>query len=76
VVCSTAASLPEVVGDAAVLVAPFDTSAWLTVMLELWRDDRRRQTMREAGIARARTFSIERLALETLSVYHDMIAAQ
>lgn len=75
VVASTAASLPEVVGSAGELVPPFDVTAWTRVISELWSDDARRARMSRNGLAQARTFSIERLALGTLAVYDETLAA-
>jgi glycosyltransferase involved in cell wall biosynthesis len=69
VLTSNVASLPEVVGDAGVLVDPRDVDAIARGMVRLWEDDALRRELRRRGLERARTFSWDRTALETLSVY-------
>ena len=62
-------SLPEVVGDAAVLVDPHDVDAIAREMARLWQDEALRRELAARGLERARTFSWERTASQTLSVY-------
>jgi glycosyltransferase involved in cell wall biosynthesis len=59
VVASTAASLPEVVGDAAVLVDPEDVASIADGMARLSGDDALANELRRRGPARARLFSWE-----------------
>jgi glycosyltransferase involved in cell wall biosynthesis len=74
VVSSTRGSLPEVLGDGALLVDPTDRTA-LGEALEavLGRTDVR-ERLRRQGRARARTFTWERCAERTLEVYRDVLA--
>jgi glycosyltransferase involved in cell wall biosynthesis len=68
VACSNVSSLPEVVGDAALLFDPLDTEAMATTMgLALQRKDLHRQ-MVERGIERARGFTWARCAKRVLAV--------
>ena len=60
VVTSSTSSLPEVVGDAAILVAPDDERAICDAMSGLWQRDDLHQSLSERGLARARQFSWER----------------
>jgi glycosyltransferase involved in cell wall biosynthesis len=69
VIASTGGSLPEIVGDAALLVDPFDVAALGAAMRRIWREPALRQEMVERGRARARQFSWRRAAEETLDVY-------
>lgn len=69
VVASNAASIPEVVGDAGLLVDPHDVSAWQQALTAVLTSSERTAAMRDAGIRRAATFTWERTARETLAVY-------
>jgi glycosyltransferase involved in cell wall biosynthesis len=73
VVVSDRSSLPEVVGDAGVLVDPEDTAA-LTAALQRSLDDARwQQTARERGLTRAAQFTWRRSAEIALSVYEKVL---
>ena len=69
VLASNVSSLPEVVGDAGVLVDPQDVDAIAREMARLWQDEALRRELAARGIERARSFSWERTASQTLSVY-------
>jgi alpha-1,3-rhamnosyl/mannosyltransferase len=75
VVVSNVASLPEVVGDAGVLLDPQDTAGWTTAMRRLAEDDAWRQMWRHRGPARAAEFSWRRCATQTLACYEAALAA-
>lgn len=70
VVTSDTSALPEIVGDAGLLIPPHDVPAWADAMVELLVDADRRAALSARGLARARAFSWERAAGETLRVYH------
>ena len=70
VVASTAGSLPEVVGDAGVLVEPGQPEA-LAAGVE--RALAERETLVAAGIARAGQFTWEETARRTLTVYEELL---
>jgi glycosyltransferase involved in cell wall biosynthesis len=76
VVTSNSSSLPEVVGDAGVLVEPMDVEGLASALRGVLEDDERRARLREAGLARAREFSWRRMAQETVRVYADVLGAQ
>ncbi len=59
VVASTASSVPEVVGEAGLLVEPEDVAGWTATMGRLLEDASLRQRLREAGLRRAATFTWE-----------------
>ncbi|HID85932.1 MAG TPA: glycosyltransferase, partial [Anaerolineae bacterium] len=71
VVCSNASSLPEVAGDAALLVDPLDVEALAATMERVLGDDKLRAELIERGFERARKFSWERCAHETLAVLEE-----
>jgi glycosyltransferase involved in cell wall biosynthesis len=74
VVCSDAASLPEVVGDAGVLVPPRDVGAWIRAIDRLLSDAPLRAGFGARGLARARRFSWDAAAERTLEVYRSVLA--
>ncbi len=75
VVTSNISSLPEVAGDAAVLVDPRDEQGLAAAIARLLRDEALRGRLREAGIARARQFSWEATARRTLDAYAAVVQA-
>jgi len=72
VIASSASSLPEIAGDAALLVEPEAAIAWAESIRAVVNDASRLQQMRERGIAQAKKFSWERAARETLQVYEGI----
>ena len=69
VVSSSGGSLPEVLGDAAVVVPDFDPAAWLAALGRAATDNGLRTRLKSAGMARAATYRWERTAAETWRVY-------
>jgi glycosyltransferase involved in cell wall biosynthesis len=72
-VVSTVGSLPEIAGDAALVVPPRDPEAIRGAMEALLVDPARRRELRARGLARAREFSWRRAARETLRVYQAVL---
>jgi glycosyltransferase involved in cell wall biosynthesis len=75
-IVSNVSSLPEVVGDAALLVNPRDSEEIAVAMHRLLTDDALHAELREKGLQRARTFSWEKAAQRTLEVYRQVVAAR
>jgi glycosyltransferase involved in cell wall biosynthesis len=75
VVCSNAGPLPEVAGDAAVLLPPDDATLWASAMEEVLTDRFRAANLRQKGFARARRFSWARAAHATRDVYREALLA-
>lgn len=69
VVCANSGSLPEVVGEAGVLVDPRDGSSWARAIRSILGDGVRWRTLRALGLENAARFSWERTARETIQVY-------
>ena len=72
VVTSNVSSLPEVVGDAAVLVNPYDVDAIVDGVRRVLTDPALAANMRRKGIERAREFSWERSVAKTWAVYQTI----
>jgi len=72
VIASNAGSLPEVAGDAAVLVPPGDERALSDAMARVVRDDGLRESLSRKGQARASQFSWSRAARQMLGVYESL----
>jgi glycosyltransferase involved in cell wall biosynthesis len=68
VLTSNVSSMPEVAGDAAVLVDPDDPVAIAEGLVGLLHDDRLRSTLRAAGHARLASFTWDRSASRTADV--------
>ena len=73
VIVSNVTSLPEVVGDAALLVDPTDDRALAGAMRAVLDDATLRADLRARGFARAAGFTWERVARETLAVYERVL---
>jgi glycosyltransferase involved in cell wall biosynthesis len=69
VITSNVSSLPEVAGDAAVLVDPYNIEGIASAMQQVLEDPHLSNELREKGLARAKQFSWERTARETIAVY-------
>jgi glycosyltransferase involved in cell wall biosynthesis len=68
-IVSNVSSLPEVVGDAALLVNPLDIEEIAVAMQRLLADPDLHAELSQKSLQRARIFSWERAALRTLDVY-------
>lgn len=76
VLASNASALPEVVGDAGVLLSPGDTEAWTAALARLLGDDALRAQLGSKALRQASKFSWERSARETLEVYRRHLGKQ
>ncbi|HEY76186.1 MAG TPA: glycosyltransferase family 4 protein [Thermoflexia bacterium] len=74
VICSTAASLPEVAGEGALLVDPLDVAGWAEAMGRLATDPALRADLIERGFANLRRFSWRQCARTVLSVVDALVA--
>ena len=73
VVCTNAASLPEVAGDAAVIVAARDPVQLAAAIERTMHDSSLRSELVERGQTRARQFTWERCARATLTAYQRLL---
>jgi len=72
VVCSNVASLPEVVGDAAMVFDPYDTEFLAALMLELLDSPTTRSALIERGYRQAARFHWNRTARQTYEIYQSV----
>lgn len=75
VLCSNTSSLPELAGDAALLVDPNDTTAIAEGMRQLADDAALRQTLRTHGYVQALKFTWAAAARQALSAFEEIAAA-
>jgi glycosyltransferase involved in cell wall biosynthesis len=73
VITSDRSALPEVAGDAALLVSPEDTDALRTAITELMRNHSLWEDLARRGIARARTFTWEKAVRATWQLYQELL---
>ncbi|MBC8042006.1 MAG: glycosyltransferase family 4 protein [Rhizobacter sp.] len=73
VITSNTSSLPEIVGDAALLVDPHSASEIRSAMLRIATEDDLRQSMRRKGLEQAKKFSWRNTAIQTLQGYRDSL---
>jgi len=73
VVAADATSLPEVAGDAALLVNPQDVGAIAGGIAQLWQDAHLRETLINRGLARVKEFTWEKTAEKIADIYQDAL---
>ncbi len=69
VVCSNSSSLPEVVGNAALMVDPLDTDALAAALSRALGDEHLRQSLRRRGLEQARLFTWQAAGRRLLEAY-------
>ncbi len=74
VVTSNVSSLPEVVGDAALLIDPYDANAIADAMRRVLTDSALAAGMRERGLARVGHFSWDRSVRRVREIYDEVLA--
>jgi glycosyltransferase involved in cell wall biosynthesis len=72
VITSNVSSLPEVVGDAALLVDPYNPDEIAEAIVRVLSDPSLAADLRARGLARAREFSWERSVERTLAIYREV----
>jgi glycosyltransferase involved in cell wall biosynthesis len=76
VVTSNVTSLPEVAGDAAILVNPLDVRAIVEAVSHLYENHSDRKTLIEKGLARTKDFTWEKTAEKVAIVYEENLTAK
>jgi glycosyltransferase involved in cell wall biosynthesis len=64
--------LPEVTGEAGIMVDPYDTDSLAKAMRQVLTDSELRDNMIEKGLEQSKRFSWEKAAEQTLEVYNKM----
>jgi glycosyltransferase involved in cell wall biosynthesis len=72
VITSNTTSLPEVAGDAAILVKPTDVEAIADAVIRLNSNPDFRQELIDKGLTRAKSFTWEKTAEQVVSVYETL----
>ncbi|MBU2253116.1 MAG: glycosyltransferase family 4 protein, partial [Proteobacteria bacterium] len=76
VISTSGGALPEVVGEAGILVQPGDTESLREAIVSLLNDPERRRRLGQAGLARVRTsLTWRHAAQKTVEVYREAIDA-
>ena len=73
VITSNVSSLPEVVGDAALMIDPYEPAAIADAMREVLTNADLRVDLRRRGLARAREFSWERSVARVREIYREVM---
>jgi glycosyltransferase involved in cell wall biosynthesis len=73
VIVGNSTSLPEVVGDAAVTVDPYDVEAIGAAIERIMKDSSFRNELRFKGLERAKMFDWRETAKRTLAVYEEVV---
>lgn len=71
-IVSNASSLPEVVGDGALIVDPHDSNDLAQAISRLMADESLRNSLSRKGIEQSKTFSWVKAALQTLMIYKEV----
>jgi glycosyltransferase involved in cell wall biosynthesis len=72
VLCSNFSSLPEVAGDATLMFDPNDKNSLIEGIENLLSDEKLKKDLSEKGLKRAKLFSWEKTAQQTLEVYREI----
>ena len=72
VVTSNTSSLPEVVGEAGIMVNPYDTDSLAQAMKRVLTDNKLRDEMVRKGLEQSKRFTWEKAAKRTLEVYEKV----
>ena len=76
VVGSNASSVPEIVGDAGILIDPQDARAMAGALIAVCTDDALHDELSERALKQAAKFSWERCARETVAAYESIMRAR
>ncbi len=73
VAASNRSSLPEIVGEAGALFDPYQVDALSEVVYNVLKNRELRETMSKKGLERAKLFSWEKTARQTLEIYRQVL---
>jgi glycosyltransferase involved in cell wall biosynthesis len=73
VVASNTSSIPEVVGDAGVLLSPHDSNGWTKALVEILKNPTKREKLGQMALVRAKQFSWKKTAEKTAQVYEEVL---
>jgi glycosyltransferase involved in cell wall biosynthesis len=73
VVTSNTASLPEVVGEAGLLLAPDDVPGWTAALKRVWTDAAYRAELADQGVRQAQQFTWQATSAQIARAYRDLL---
>lgn len=73
VISSNTSSIPEIAGQCATLVDPFDPNEIGQAMAEIINDEEKRRNLIEAGLIRAKNYSWAKTANSTMEIYQTLL---
>ena len=73
VIVSNAYSLPELVGDAGIMLDPHDVNGLADAIRKIAKDPNEKNRLRQAAVSQAKRFSWGKTAAETLKVYDEVL---
>jgi glycosyltransferase involved in cell wall biosynthesis len=76
VIASNQSSLPEVVGEAGLLVDPYDVAALATAMSQVLSDTNLQKQLAKAGQEQAKKFTWEGMATKLLELYQQILGGK
>jgi glycosyltransferase involved in cell wall biosynthesis len=76
VIASNTTSVPEVVGDAGIMIDPTDSDQLCQAMLDVLSDASLRERLKREGLKRAKEFSWEKCAAQVVEVYKKAISSR
>jgi glycosyltransferase involved in cell wall biosynthesis len=71
VITSNTSSMPEVAGDAAIIINPFNTTEITAAMINLCGESKARERLITSGLLQASKFSWKAMALDVLNIYQE-----
>ena len=72
IITSNLLSMPEVAGDGALIVDPYDTDAIKTGILKIINDDDYREGIIEKGRINSKRFSVKKITEEYAKLYREI----
>ena len=73
-VCTNISSLPEVAGDAAILLDnPEDSNAIAKALIQIEKDNNLYLKLKEAGLENAKKYSLETVNSQMINLYHKLL---
>ncbi|NVO19551.1 MAG: glycosyltransferase family 4 protein [Bacteroidetes bacterium] len=73
VITSNTSSMPEIAGDAAIIIDPFKHEQITEAMIRIINDKDLRETLKQKGPGRAQLFTWRKMAEEVLLVYKEIV---
>jgi glycosyltransferase involved in cell wall biosynthesis len=76
VITSNTSSMPEIAGNAALLVDPYSTEEITAAMIKVYKNELLKNTMIQSGLNRAARFSWKSMAENVLNIYQETLGLQ